>query len=115
MPTDPDPPEPLTGRQPLTAPQPLVGPEPPTALDPPMLPFAVIGTVAWAAVGLVLLLFRDQLDAHGHGSWLRICLAGFLLGFVGIAVMLRHDANRRRRRDQADQAGRDAAGAPGPS
>lgn len=63
-----------------------------------MVPFAVGGIVAWAVVGLALLPFRDQLQAHGHGSWLSICLAGFLLGFVGLAVMLRHDANRRRRR-----------------
>lgn len=63
-----------------------------------MVPFAVGGIVAWAVVGLALLPFRDQLQVHGHGSWLSICLAGFLLGFVGLAVMLRHDANRRRRR-----------------
>ena len=69
----------------------------PEPLDPPMVPFAVGGIVVWAAVGLVLLLFRDRLAAHGHENWLGICLAGFLLGFVGLAVMLRHDANRRRR------------------
>ena len=64
-------------------------------LDPPMVPFAVGGIVAWAVAGLVLLLF-------GAGSdWLWICLAGFLLGFPGLAVMIRHDANRRRRRGLA--------------
>jgi hypothetical protein len=72
--------------------------EQPRALDPPMVPFAVGGIAAWALAGLVLLPFRNWLDAHGHGSWLEICLAGFLWGFVGLAVMLRHDANRRRRR-----------------
>nr|MDT0660177.1 DUF2530 domain-containing protein [Micromonospora sp. DSM 115978] len=69
----------------------------PEPLDPPMVPFAVGGIVVWAVVGLVLLLLRDQLAAHGHENWLGICLAGFLLGFLGLAVMLRHDANRRRR------------------
>lgn len=63
------------------------------ALDPPMVPFAVAGLVIWAVVGLVVLLFfRD-----GNDNVLWTCLAGFLLGFPGLAVMLRHDANRRRR------------------
>jgi Protein of unknown function (DUF2530) len=78
---------------------------PPAALDPPMVPFAVGGIIVWAIVGLALLPFRDRLDAHGHGSWLAICLAGFLWGFVGLAVMVRHDARRRRRRaNTADDA-----------
>jgi hypothetical protein len=67
-------------------------------LDPPMVPFAVGGIVIWAVAGLALLLFRDTLEAHGHGNWLAICLAGFLWGFPGLATMIRHDANRRRRR-----------------
>jgi hypothetical protein len=96
VPTDPPPPPAdgaATGRGPAPA-----RTAAPTPLDPPMVPFAVGGTVAWAVVGLVLLPFHGWLDAHGHGSWLKICLAGFLLGLVGLAVMLRHDANRRRRR-----------------
>jgi hypothetical protein len=68
------------------------------ALDPPMLPFAIAGMAIWAVVGLALLPFQDTLRAHGHGDWLAICLAGFLWGFPGVAVMIRHDANRRRRR-----------------
>jgi hypothetical protein len=63
-----------------------------------MVPFAVGGIVAWAIAGLVLLGFRGTLAEHGHESWLSICLAGFLIGFPGLAVMLKHDANRRRRR-----------------
>jgi hypothetical protein len=62
-----------------------------------MVPFALAGIAIWAVVGLVLLAFRDTLEAHGHGNWLAICLAGFLWGFPGLAVMIRHDANRRRR------------------
>lgn len=64
-----------------------------------MVPFAVAGILIWAVVGLVLLtLGRDWLVAHDREHWLWICLAGFLAGFPGLAVMLRHDANRRRRR-----------------
>jgi hypothetical protein len=65
----------------------------PEPLDPPMVPFAVAGIVAWAVAALVLLPWRQT-----HGSWLWICVAGVLWGFVGLAAMLRHDANRRRRR-----------------
>jgi len=57
-----------------------------------MVPFAIGGIAAWAVAGVVLLILG------GHADWLRVCLAGFLLGFVGLAVMLRHDANRRARR-----------------
>lgn len=67
-----------------------------------MVPFAVGGIIAWAVIGLVLLVFfRDWLADHGHTDWLHTCLAGFLLGFVGLAVMIRHDANRRARRAAA--------------
>ena len=58
-----------------------------------MVPFAAGGTVAWVVAGLVLLPWR-----HTHPSWLWICVAGVLLGFLGLAVMFRHDAIRRQRR-----------------
>lgn len=62
-----------------------------------MVPFAVAGIAVWAIAGLALLPFRQRLSAAGHGSWLSICVAGVLWGLLGLAVMLRHDANRRRR------------------
>lgn len=71
---------------------------PPTAkpriepLDPPMVPFALGGMAAFAIAGIVLLL------AGARAEWRWICLAGFLSGIPGLLVMLRHDANRRRRR-----------------
>jgi hypothetical protein len=77
-----------------------------TPLDPPMVPFTLGGMAAWAVTGLVLLPFRATLEANGDGEWLAICLAGFLLGIPGLAMMLRHDANRRRRSaGPPDQAG----------
>ena len=64
----------------------------PEPLDPPMLPFAVGGTLAFVVAGLVVLV------ADGPRDWLWICLAGALWGVPGTITMLRHDANRRRRR-----------------
>ncbi|MFL6240409.1 MAG: DUF2530 domain-containing protein [Actinomycetes bacterium] len=48
------------------------------------VPVIVVGTVAWAIALIVLL-------ATGTDSWWRwACLAGFLLGVVGIPVMARY-------------------------
>lgn len=66
-----------------------------------MVPFAVGGIVVWAVAGLVLLLFRGWLRDSGHTDWLWICLAGFLWGFPGLAVMIRHDRRRRARAARA--------------
>jgi hypothetical protein len=71
--------------------------ETPKPLDPPMVPFAVTGIVLWAVLGLVLLPFHGWLSAHGHLNWLWTCVAGFLLGFVGLAVMIVHDRHRQER------------------
>ena len=64
-------------------------------LDPPMVPFALIGMGVWAVVGVIMLI------ADAPDSWLWTCLAGFLLGIPGLLTMMRHDANRRRRRAAA--------------
>jgi hypothetical protein len=70
----------------------------PEPLDPPMVPFALAGMAAFLFAGLVLLPFQGWLSDHGHTEWLWICLAGFLSGIPGLLTMMRHDANRRRRR-----------------
>ena len=74
----------------------------PKPLDPPMVPFAIGGIALWAVAALVLLPFRDRLEAAGHGSWLAICVAGALWGLPGLATMVVHDRNRRRRRAAQD-------------
>ena len=84
----------------MSAPKPLRQLEPP---DLPMVPFALAGLAIWAVLGLVMLAFRSTLDAHGHGNWITICLAGFLIGLPGLATMMVHDRNRRRRREAAGQ------------
>lgn len=63
-----------------------------------MVPFVVGGLIVWAVVGLALLPFRATLAENGHGDWIRICVAGFLVGLPGLGLMIIHDANRRRRR-----------------
>jgi hypothetical protein len=67
-------------------------------LDLPMVPFVLSGMLGWLIAGLVLLAFRHSLSEHGREGWLTICLTGFLLGLPGLALMLVHDRNRRRRR-----------------
>jgi hypothetical protein len=64
-------------------------------LEVPMVPFAVVGIVVWAALGLLLLAFHGWVSAHGHSRWLWTCLAGVLWGLPGLYVMYRHDHRRR--------------------
>ncbi len=68
-----------------------------------MVPFAVGGIIAWAVAGLVLLPFHAWLSRNHHTEWLWTCLAGVLLGFVGLALMIRRDARRRGRSPAARQ------------
>ncbi|WP_106127285.1 DUF2530 domain-containing protein [Pseudosporangium ferrugineum] len=57
-----------------------------------MVPFALAGIAAFAVAGVILLI------ADAPDDWLWTCLAGLLAGIPGLITMLRHDANRRRRR-----------------
>jgi hypothetical protein len=56
-----------------------------------MVPVALAGLGAWAAVGLFLLV------TGGPVEWLRICLSGFLIGLPGLAIMVVHDRRRPHR------------------
>ena len=61
---------------------------------PPALPpvttglwhIAVPGTVIWLAGFIVLLFFIPQLQANDAMIWLWTCLAGFILGLMGLSV-----------------------------
>jgi hypothetical protein len=63
-----------------------------------MVPFALAGMALWAVAGGVLLA------ADAPVEWIRICVAGFLLGIPCLAVMLVHDHRRARRRADRDAA-----------
>ncbi len=65
-----------------------------------MVPFALVGMAVWLVLGLVALAARGWLAAHHHTNWLWICVAGFLLGFPGLYMMIVHDRNRRIRRQR---------------
>ena len=64
----------------------------PEPLDPPMVPFALAGMAVFAIALPVVWL------AGAPAYWLWTCLAGLLWGIPGLLTMMRHDANRRRRR-----------------
>ncbi len=45
-------------------------------------------TALWFAAFVVLLFFTDQLRAHDAMIWLWTCLAGGVLGLIGLSVYL---------------------------
>jgi hypothetical protein len=48
------------------------------------------GTLLWFVAFVALLPFYGWLGDHHHRSWLWTCLAGWLLGLLGLAIMSRH-------------------------
>ena len=49
----------------------------------------MVGLVLWAAAGAACLMRREQLAARGDEWWIWTCVAGFLLGLVGLAFVRR--------------------------
>ena len=50
----------------------------------------VIGTALWFVAFVALLPFYNWLGRHDHRIWLWTCLAGWILGLIGVAILLRH-------------------------
>jgi hypothetical protein len=50
----------------------------------------VAGTLLWFAPFVALLPFYGWLGDHQHRIWLWTCLAGWILGLLGLAIMVRH-------------------------
>jgi hypothetical protein len=66
-----------------------------TLVTPPPAPVnsrlvVTIGTILWFVAFVVLLPFYGWLGEHGHRVWLWTCLAGWVLGLLGLALMSRH-------------------------
>lgn len=57
----------------------------------------MIGTVIWFVGFVVLLGFWGWLGHHDHRVWLWTCLAGWVLGLIGIAVIGKHRREGRTR------------------
>jgi len=86
----------------------VVEPEPPISLKPPnarptpppleadTVKIVIIGTALWFVGFLVLLPFRGRLADDGHEVWLWTCLAGGLLGLLGLFLAIRARAAARR-------------------
>ena len=58
-----------------------------------------IGTVLWAVALVVTLLARDTLQDDGRTWWVWTCVAGVVLGLLGLVVTV-----RRRRRLSAERS-----------
>lgn len=57
----------------------------------------LIGTAIWFVAFVVLLPFYDWLGRHGHRVWLWTCLAGWILGLLGLALIRKHRNEGRTR------------------
>lgn len=49
-----------------------------------------VGTTLWFAAFVALLPCYGWLGRHDHRVWLWTCLAGWLLGLLGSAIMIKH-------------------------
>ena len=53
------------------------------------------GTIAWVLGSVVCLIFRTPLAEAGRGWWLWVCVAGTVIGLVGLAYVRRRAAAYR--------------------
>ena len=54
-------------------------------LDLSGIPSVIAGIIAWAVAFVVVLIFRDELKKDGLEWWLWVTVAGFGLGWIGLA------------------------------
>jgi hypothetical protein len=83
--------------------EPLASLKPPNArptpepLEADTVRIVVVGTALWFAGFLVLLPLRGRLAEDGNEIWLWTCLAGGLLGLLGLLLAVRARTASRRR------------------
>lgn len=69
---------------------------PPKPLDVDGVNATIVGTAAWFVALVVLtVFFRGMLAAHDATWWIWVCVAGTVLGLIGLAYMLRRRAAYR--------------------
>ncbi|MGI8870331.1 MAG: DUF2530 domain-containing protein, partial [Mycobacteriales bacterium] len=56
-----------------------------------------IGTAAWFVAFVLVAIWHRSLADHGHGEWLWITLAGWVLGLVGLPLSAVQTRSARRR------------------
>lgn len=66
----------------------------PEPLDVSVAAVIVAGTALWFVAFVVLLFFVDRLSDAGNLAWLWTCLAGGLLGLLGLALAIRQRGPR---------------------
>lgn len=49
-----------------------------------------VGTTLWFIAFVALLPFYGWLGRHDHRIWLWTCLAGWVLGIIGLLLIMRH-------------------------
>lgn len=54
-----------------------------------------VGTALWFAAFVALLPFYGWLGRHDHRDWLWTCLAGWVLGLIGLLLVRRHRGSGR--------------------
>jgi hypothetical protein len=62
----------------------------PAAVQANPRPVIFVGTAAFFIGFVVLLPFYGWLGEHDHRVWLWTCLAGWVLGLAGLALMRKH-------------------------
>jgi hypothetical protein len=62
----------------------------PSAVQANPRPVILVGTVIFFVGFVVLLPFYSWLGEHHHRVWLWTCLAGWVLGLVGLTLMRKH-------------------------
>lgn len=67
----------------------------PPAVEINVRRIVAVGTGIWFVAFVVLLPLYGWLGHHDHHSWLWICLAGWVLGLIGLVIMRRHRAQGR--------------------
>ncbi|HVQ19001.1 MAG TPA: DUF2530 domain-containing protein [Actinomycetes bacterium] len=58
-----------------------------------------IGTGLWAVALTAALIFRDQLVDDGRDWWIWTCVAGIVLGLMGVVITTRRRKRLARRAD----------------